>query len=317
MFSVIIPTRNRLAFLQEALRSVLEQRYPRLDIAVVDDASGDGTVAWLAALRDERVRYLVHPSPGERARARNAGARLTRGDWLVFLDDDDMLAPGALHSLARGLSRHPGAVGVAGRLRYFNAAGEFADEPWPRRPWCGDALRDTVMGPLLGVNRAALSRRAFERVGGWEHEHVPFEDYALSLRIAACGPLVLVPDVVGLHRYHDAQSDLSDFATATRRILHLVAEGLAPAQRRRVHARRQAIDALEDLVRTGERSPARAAPHALQIILGHPDLAATPLARLWLLPKLGHALLHGPPRSLARVLWRRLVFPHTSTPRSG
>lgn len=89
LVSVVIPTRNRKELLRRALNSVFAQTYTRLQIIVVDDASEDGTEAMVAALRDDRVCYLRHPTSRGGAAARNTGIRAATGTVIGFLDDDD------------------------------------------------------------------------------------------------------------------------------------------------------------------------------------------------------------------------------------
>ncbi len=94
--SVIVPTRNRGALLAMTLRSALRQQDVDFEVIVVDEASTDGTPAMLAAVGDGRVRVIRHDTPRGLSAARNHGAADARGDWLAFLDDDDLWAPDKL-----------------------------------------------------------------------------------------------------------------------------------------------------------------------------------------------------------------------------
>ena len=106
--SVIIPTFNRAALLKETLDSVLAQRYRDLEIIVVDDGSTDATAATVAAY-GERVRYLHHANCGLNA-SRNRGAAVARGEFLAFLDDDDLWEPCFLELQLGLLTRFPAAA---------------------------------------------------------------------------------------------------------------------------------------------------------------------------------------------------------------
>ena len=94
--SVIIATRNRSTLLAETLRSVLGQRGVDFEVIVVDEASTDDTAALLAALDDPRVRVIRHGEALGLSAARNHGAAEANGDWLAFIDDDDLWAPDKL-----------------------------------------------------------------------------------------------------------------------------------------------------------------------------------------------------------------------------
>ncbi len=91
--SVVIPTRNRSTLLAMALRSVFHQQDVELEVIVVDEASTDDTSTMLATIGDARVRVIRNDAPHGVSAARNSGAAEARGEWLAFLDDDDLWAP--------------------------------------------------------------------------------------------------------------------------------------------------------------------------------------------------------------------------------
>jgi glycosyltransferase involved in cell wall biosynthesis len=93
--TVVIPTRNRLPLLRQALASALAQTGVDIEVVVVDDGSTDGTNAYLQALRDPRLQ-VVDGAGGGVSRARNAGLAAARNEWVAFLDDDDLWAPDKL-----------------------------------------------------------------------------------------------------------------------------------------------------------------------------------------------------------------------------
>jgi len=94
--SVIIPTRDRRDRVRLALRSALAQRDVRFEVLVVDDASSDGTGAMVSALADPRVRVVRNDISLGESGARNRGVDEAAGDWIAFLDDDDVWAPNKL-----------------------------------------------------------------------------------------------------------------------------------------------------------------------------------------------------------------------------
>ena len=88
LFSIIIPTYNRASLLPRAIQSVLAQTYSHWELLVVDDGSTDDTAQQVAAFNDPRIRYLFQENKGVCA-ARNQGALLAKGIYLIFLDSDD------------------------------------------------------------------------------------------------------------------------------------------------------------------------------------------------------------------------------------
>ena len=101
--SVITPAYNRKGLIPKTVTSVLDQSLSDLEYLVVDDGSEDGTREWLAEHSDSRLRLLVHPGNANKGQAAsiNLGLAEARGDYIVIVDSDDLLAPGALECHAR------------------------------------------------------------------------------------------------------------------------------------------------------------------------------------------------------------------------
>lgn len=89
-FSVIIPTYNRLHTLPETIASVIAQSFPDFEIIVADDGSSDETAVWISKQTDTRIRYFYKENSGVCA-TRNAGANYSKGEYLIFLDSDDLV----------------------------------------------------------------------------------------------------------------------------------------------------------------------------------------------------------------------------------
>jgi glycosyltransferase involved in cell wall biosynthesis len=120
LFSVVIPTYNRANLLLRAIASVRRQQFTDYEIIVVDDGSQDATRECLQNLRPQ-IRYLCQGNRGPGA-ARNAGIREARGDYVAFLDSDDLWFPWTLSVFARAIREHGQPTILGGRWV------EFADE---------------------------------------------------------------------------------------------------------------------------------------------------------------------------------------------
>lgn len=94
-FSIIIPTYNRANFIAKTIQSVLNQTYPHYEIIVVDDGSKDNTEEIVLSLNDQRIRYYKKEN-AERGAARNYGIKKAKGNYITFLDSDDILYPNYL-----------------------------------------------------------------------------------------------------------------------------------------------------------------------------------------------------------------------------
>jgi glycosyltransferase involved in cell wall biosynthesis len=96
LVSVIVPTRDRLPFLKEAARSILQQTYREIEVFVVADGHQPEVEAYLQAIGDPRIEYVATLPTGRPALARNEGIRRSRGEFIAFCDDDDLWLPNKL-----------------------------------------------------------------------------------------------------------------------------------------------------------------------------------------------------------------------------
>lgn len=127
--SFIIPVFNAGPFLTDALNSIFENACDgiELEIVAVDDCSTDPyTLTLLSELeKGTRVRVLRHKKNGGPARARNTGIRAASGEWIAFLDADDMLAPGTMEIRSHAISKHPQIQWLAGDMLEMRRFGEL------------------------------------------------------------------------------------------------------------------------------------------------------------------------------------------------
>lgn len=225
--SVVIPCCNQAHFLPDAIESVLAQTHPHLDIVVVDDGSTDNTQQ--VADRYPGTRSVRQSNAGLSA-ARNTGIRHTNGDYLVFLDADDRLLPGALHAGLDALRRHPAAALAFGHYRHIDVDGA----PLPTPALSGevpDHYEAMLRTNTVGMPATALYRReVFEHVSGFDLSLAACEDYDLNLRIARQFPVHCHGQAVAEYRRHGSNM--------TRDLPRMLAAALTVAgrQRRHVHS---------------------------------------------------------------------------------
>jgi glycosyltransferase involved in cell wall biosynthesis len=226
LVSVVIPCFGQSHYLSEAIESVLAQSYPHLEILVVDDSSPDN--ASEIAARYPGVRCLRCDNSGM-AGARNFGIRSTSGDFLVFLDADDRLLPGAIEAGLRELREHPEAAAVSGHFRRIAQDGspiETFEQPVVRRDHYVRLLTENWAGfPARSIYRRAV----FEHVGGFDPELDATADFGLNLEIARQFPYWSHGDLVAEHRTHGGNSS----GDAAR----MLAQSLAAVRRQRPHTR--------------------------------------------------------------------------------
>jgi glycosyltransferase involved in cell wall biosynthesis len=200
--SVIIPCYNTGRYLAQTLESAVRQAYSGLEILVVDDGSTDGSGEIAAAFAGAGVRCLRQANAGISA-ARNTGVRATSGEFLVFLDADDLLLPGALELGARELASRPGVGFVYGFSRSIAADGRamFSGQP---EPVAGADYRLLLSGRGILPPAVAMFRRsAVERVGGFVTGLALAEDHDFYLRVAREFPIHCHNRLVAEYRHHE------------------------------------------------------------------------------------------------------------------
>jgi len=234
--SVVVPTRNRLHYLQEALASAFAQAMRDLEVIVVDDEGSDGTAEWLAGQADPRLSVIRLDQRLERSAARNTGLARARGRYVLFLDDDDRLVPTALEVLGRALDGVPDAFVAGGRKVVFDDEGNRKPWPHPRRRWVGKPLNDVLLGWVLSPGECLWRTEVLRESGGWREDLSHAEDQELWLRLAVERPAVIVPDTVLEYRRHGAQVRVAGAAADEHRLREEFVAA-APAELR-VSARR-------------------------------------------------------------------------------
>ena len=118
--SIVTPCFNSAPFIRETIESVAAQDYPHIEHIVMDAGSTDGTLAILAEYPD----LIVHSEPDRGAAdAINKGLRLAHGEYLTYLNADDVLLPGAISAAVNALAEDPSLAGVYGDASWINEAG--------------------------------------------------------------------------------------------------------------------------------------------------------------------------------------------------
>jgi glycosyltransferase involved in cell wall biosynthesis len=157
LVSIIIPTHNSEDYVCQAVDSCLSQTYRLVEIIVVDDGSTDGTRQRLKSYADRGEIIYIYQENGERSRARNRGLNQARGEFIQFLDDDDLLEKEKLEKQAAFLKENPGCFGVYCAASHFGEVEEkFRRYP---RPHAGVITRDIIRGNFILIN-TMLTRRA-------------------------------------------------------------------------------------------------------------------------------------------------------------
>jgi glycosyltransferase involved in cell wall biosynthesis len=206
--SVVIPAKNVAAYVGETIASALAQDEVT-EVIVVDDGSTDDTVAIVRAVADPRLHLMTNDSAGVSS-ARNLGARHASGDWLVFLDADDRLRPGAVAALLAAARRAPRVVLVYGDYNTIDSEGRQIGRREllkGRRKPSGDVLARLTSGNFIVNGGIALIRaEAFRAVGGFDVSLRYCEDWHCWCRLAAIGEFAFAPQLLLDYRLHTANT---------------------------------------------------------------------------------------------------------------
>jgi len=196
---VIIAYYKQEDFIAETVRSVQQQTHPNIEIIVIDDGSPVPATSVLPESSD--VRILRTENRGCPA-ARNLGFRQSSGDFLVFLDSDDRLTPGALEAHLKAFAECPPAALSFGAQRFIDESSREIRAPHNCRPRNNYFLM-LLEGNPIGTPGAAMIRRdAFVEAGLFDESIRIVEDYPLYLRLAKRHPIVQSPACVIDYRWH-------------------------------------------------------------------------------------------------------------------
>lgn len=204
--SVVVPTHNRCAWLALTLDCVVAQQGVDWECIVVDDGSTDATAAAVSACGDDRIRLVRNPQSHGVARARNRGIAEANGEWIAFLDDDDLWAPDKLTaqlSTARpdtGWS-YVGAVAVDATLR---VVANYPGAP-PEVVRGNLGLRNEVPA---GASNVVVRASVLEEVGGFDDSLHAVEDWDLWLRIGRVSAPAWVDRPLLAYRLHRGNRSL-------------------------------------------------------------------------------------------------------------
>jgi len=191
--SVIVPVKNRQALMPETVQSVLDQTFDNWECLVVDDGSTDNTFEAALALSeaDSRVRVVKRSdyseTPGAPA-CRNVGIQISNGEYLVFLDSDDLLAPHSLATRVAWLNRHPEHDFIVNLARMFREQPHDMDTYW--NTWTDEDDLNRFLKLDVPWQTASITwRRSFaNRVGPWDEGLPSWQDWDQHIRALSLKP---------------------------------------------------------------------------------------------------------------------------------
>ena len=206
--SIILPTFGRLQYLRPTVASVYRQTLQDWELIVADDGSDAETLAYLRTLEtDSRVTLLCLTHTGIPAMVRNAALRQARGEYVAFLDSDDLWAPDKLSRQVAILRSRPMCGWCYTAISHIDGSGQPLTEPvfGPWLPCDGAVFERLVTGPVVIRTPTVLAARELvAKVDGFDETIRSGEDYDLWLRLALVSDVALLDEPLVQVRRHEA-----------------------------------------------------------------------------------------------------------------
>ena len=193
MVSVIIAVYNSEQYLAEAIESALAQTYRPTEVIVVDDGSTDQTANIARSYKE--LQYIYQPNQGV-AVARNRGLEAAQGEFIAFLDADDMWVPNKLRLQVRYLVDHPHIGGTIGRMQNFLDPGVTVSQ---------QAKSVLFEREHVGLMTLVARKTVFEQAGGFDPSYRVGSDFEWFTRAKDTGILMaILPEILLHRRIHDS-----------------------------------------------------------------------------------------------------------------
>lgn len=205
LVSVIIPTYNRENIIKDAIETVLNQTYQEFEIIIVDDGSTDNTKEVVQKYNDDRIKYIYQPNSGKPSIARNTGIKAAKGDFIAFLDSDDLWNQEMLERHVKILNANKNI----GFTTSWNSSVLFDGTKLYNRTCYADNSEAYINYLLLepdkaytGPSSALVKKECLDSVGVFDSEMDFCEDWDLFYRLAVRYEMVNIKEILTSVRVH-------------------------------------------------------------------------------------------------------------------
>lgn len=311
LISVIIPAFNSERTIQETINSVLCQTVSDFEIIIINDGSQDSTLEAISSISDHRIAVFSYPNMGVSA-SRNRGLRYASGDYIAFLDADDLWTPDKLESQLKALRSRPEAAVAYSWTDWIDQFGKFL-RPGGHITKNGNVHSDLLLRDFVESGSNPLIRKeALIKVGNFNESLSAAADWEMWLRLAALYEFVAVPSPQILYRV-SSQSMSTNVWKMEAESLQVIEQALdrvpeSRSQKRQILGQRYQYLTLKALEGPLERRRGIVAGRFLmQAISNDPTWLLRPQLMLIILLKIGTALvLHEQKSQVLRQWIKRL-----------
>jgi len=225
--SVIIPSFNVENYIEETIYSVLNQIYNNFEIIVVDDSSTDKTLAIVENLSKSNkiIKYFKIEHSGRPSIPRNYGVNKASGEYISFLDADDIWSRDKLKDQINFLQKYPNLIFVYSMSVTFGNVNLFSPnyEVLPLLNKAATTKEELILkGNSITCSSVMVKKEYFQNAGGFDEDPnlKAVEDYDLWLRLSELGAFGFIPKIHVYYRVHTSQSS-SDWETKKKRLEYL------------------------------------------------------------------------------------------------
>lgn len=246
LISVITPSYNQAPFLEQTIRSVLDQGYPRLEYIIMDGGSTDGS-AEITRRYAERLAYWVSEPDGGQAQAINRGFARATGDLLTWINSDDLLLPGALTAAARAYPADPSAI-LLGDVTLFSPADNLVFEVRQHDVTPSNMIAYWRKGWAWNQQGTFMPRAVWERIGLLDESlRYVFDREWMCRALLAGTPLHYLHESVAAFRLHEGSKTVGEVTKWGReqlRVTERYAQALPSMQPNDLRAAQELVDAM-------------------------------------------------------------------------
>jgi glycosyltransferase involved in cell wall biosynthesis len=207
LVSIVTPSFNQVSYLEQTMRSVLDQDYADIEYLVVDGGSTDGSVDIIKKFAS-RLAYWVSEKDSGQADAINKGMARANGEIVAWLNSDDYYLPGTVSAAVNAFEKNPDAALVYADMLAVDEHGQTFNTLRYRQL----TLEDLLSFQIIGQPAVFMRRDAYERAGGLDPTYHFLLDHHLWLRIACFGKVLHIPQTWAAARYHPAAKNRAQAA---------------------------------------------------------------------------------------------------------
>lgn len=198
--SVVMPVYNEEKYVEEAILSILNQKFSDFEFIIIDDGSSDHTPDIIRSFSDSRIRLLFNEKNKGNYPARNRACLQARGKYIAVMDADDIAMPERLERQVRYLEKNSGLLAVGSEYQ-FKPHRNKHNLPLKYEDICFSLLKDfSLLHPSLMIRSIVL-----KKLGGYNEEYIYASDYDLFCRLVLDGNIEILPDILMAYRIHENQ----------------------------------------------------------------------------------------------------------------